>query len=411
MSTKKPSSANCKKALDPIRLFIFSVSASAAIYFIIYLIIGNGRFSDVFFKRCADFFMDFFNSIRDAAQGSGVYTERRVIYPPMANLIFLILSRFTPDAYNDTSFADRFDWSKYFPTMMLVVMFCCLLAIVYFFIIYTKLESPSRYTRFAFALLCFFSVPTLYMIERGNMIIFCMIALMIYAFTYNSTSKFHRELGLIALAFAFSIKLYPVVFGWLLVADKRFKDAVRCAIYGVLMLFLPCFFFGGPVCFLHLFNNIFNFSAGTDSTLASILRHLALPPTAESVLTALIYLWVLICGICFAVSPFIREQKWKTWVLGFATILCVPSLTSIYGWAFLIIPLMMICNSKERTGRDVAYAILLTIPFLFFPFRITYYISTSTAVVYLMSAVLSIWAVADTVKDLVAYIGSKRKTA
>ena len=77
--------------LDPRKnaasLFLLVVSLSALIYAIIYLFLGNGRFSDVFFIRCADFFMDFFNSIRDASQGSAVYTERGVIYPPMAKTI------------------------------------------------------------------------------------------------------------------------------------------------------------------------------------------------------------------------------------------------------------------------------------------------------------------------------------
>lgn len=354
--------------------------------------------------------MDFFNSIRDASQGSAVYTERGVIYPPMANLIFLILSRFTPNVYNDSSFADRFEWSRYFPAMMLVVMFCVAFALVYFFIIYTKLESRSKYTRFAFAFLAFFSVPTLYMIERGNMILFCMLALMVYGFTYNSESRLHRELGLICLAFAFSIKLYPVVFGWLLISDRRFKDAARCALYGVLMLLIPSFFFGGPSCFVWLFNNIFSFSAGSESALTSIFRFIGLSAPAQSILTALIYVWVLICGISFAVSSFIRKQQWKTWVLGFVTILCVPSLTSVYGWAFFMIPMVMLCNKKDRCASDIVYMILMTIPFMFLPFRIMFYVPMSTAAVYVMTAALSIWCVADTVKDLIKFIKTAHKS-
>ena len=408
MTTNKPSPSATNKKFDPAKFFVACVTVSAVIYFVIYLIIGNGRFSDVFFKRCADFFMDFFNSVRDASQGSGVYTERGVIYPPMANLIFLIMSRFTPNAYNDTSFSDRYEWSNYFPAMMLVVMLCTAIAMVYFFIVYTRLDTPSRNTRFAFAFLSFFSVPVLYTVERGNMILFCVLALMIYGFTYNSNSKLHRELGLIALAFAFSIKLYPVVFGWFLIADKRIKDALRCALYGILMLLLPSFFFGGPVCFVYVFDNIFNFSTGTGSTLTSIFNYLALSEGAQSAVTVLTYAWVLVCGLCFAISPFIKEQRYKTWVLGLVTILCVPSLTSLYGWAFFVIPLVIICNKKERTARDIAYTVLMTIPFMFLPFRIMYYVATSTAAVYFMTAALSIWAVTDTAINATHYIKTKR---
>ena len=41
-------------------LFITVVAVSAVIYTVIAMILGNGRFSDIFFIRCADFYMDFF---------------------------------------------------------------------------------------------------------------------------------------------------------------------------------------------------------------------------------------------------------------------------------------------------------------------------------------------------------------
>ena len=94
-------------------------------------------------------------------------------------------------------------------------------------------------------------------------------------------------------------------------------------------------------------------------------------------------------------------------MLGLVTILCVPSLTSLYGWAFFVIPLVIICNKKERTARDIAYTVLMTIPFMFLPFRIMYYVATSTAAVYVMTAALSIWAVTDTAINATHYIKTK----
>ena len=405
MSNKAPRdtvSLQGKSRKSPARLFVLTVFISAIIYFTIYLFLGNGRFADFFFIRSADFFMDFFNSIRDAAQGSGVYTERGVIYPPMANLIYLALSRFTPDSYNNSTFEDRYSWPQYFTPLVLVVLVTTALAIIYFFLVFSNVQSSSRLKKFAFAFLAFFNVPVLYMIERGNMIVFCLIALLVYAFTYNSENKVYRELGLIALAFAFSIKLYPVVFGWFLLADKRFKDALRCLIYGLLMLIIPCFFFGGPSCFVYVFLNIFSFSSGSGSTLSVVLNFIHTPDAIQTLVNILAYLWVLICGICFAVSPFIRpNEPWKTYVLGFVTILCVPSLTSIYSWAFLMIPLMMLCHQKHLTRSDWLYAIFITIPFAFIPFRFSFHVSPNTVLIYLMTAVLSVFAVTDTLRALI----------
>ncbi len=381
----------------PVNMFITAVAASAIVYTVIYLILGNGRFSDVFFIRCADFFMDFFNSIRDASQGSGVYTDRGVIYPPMANLIYLVLSRFTPSSYNDSSFKNRYSWSSYFAPMMLVVIVTAACAIVFFFIVYSVSKNGSRLNRALFAFFAFFSVPVLYLVERGNIIILSLIALMIYAFTYNSENRSHREIGLIALAFAFSVKLYPVVFGWFLIADKRYKDAVRCAIYGLLMLVIPSFFFGGPICFYYVFLNIFDFSTGSGSTLSVMMDYVHFPSIVQSIVSALAWLWVVICGACFAVSAFIRKSEpWKTWIVGLVTIMCVPSLTSLYSWAFFIIPLIMLFNRGEgNTGRDRAYAVMMTVPFIFLPFRISYHVSPNIVLVYVMTIVLSVFCVAD----------------
>ena len=394
---------------SPARLFIWAVSLGALVYTVIYMIIGNGSFANMFFTRCSDFFMDFFNSIRDASQGSAVYTERHVIYPPMANLIYLALSRFTPSAYNDSTFNARYTWTNYFTPMMLVVIWCVACALVFVFIVTSVLKKGSNTKKFLVAALTFFSAPTLYLLERGNIIVLALIALMVYAFTYNSKESWKRELGLLCLAFSFSIKLYPVVFGWFLIADKRFKEALRCVIYGFLMLLIPSFFFGGPACFYQLFLNIFSFSSGEGSTLEVILNFINMPAIGQKIFTLLVYLWVLICGVCFAVSPFIRKDApWKTWAVGLVTILCVPSLTSIYSWAFMVIPLLMLFNIDKANKNHIIYSVMLTIPFIMLPFRFNSHVSTNTVSVYVMTAVLSVFCVIDTVKDFRAFVAQKK---
>ena len=237
-----------------------------------------------------------------------------------------------------------------------------------------------------------------------------LIALMIYAFTYYSESRVKREIGLIALAFAFSIKLYPVVFGWLLISDKRYKDAIRCALYGLAMLVIPSFFFGGLSCFYQVFLNIFDFSTGSGSTLSVIMNFIHIPDIGQSIISLLVWAWVLICGTCFAFSAFIRPEKaYKTWALGLVTICCVPSLTSIYSWAFFIIPLIMLFNKQcGYARRDLTYMIMMTIPFVFLPFRITFHVSPNTVLIYVMTAVLSVFCVIDMLLDLKEYRINKK---
>ena len=392
----------CKKTVRSIReksspanVFVWMMALSFAFYAVFYAFYGRAAFVDVFFSRCGDLFMDFFNSVRDAAQGPAVYTERRVIYPPMANLIYLICSKFIPDTYNRSDWFNRHSWMQY-PE---AVFFICLFSLIFILVLYNLFHesvSGGRWTKFLFSFFAIFNIPVLYMIERGNIIIFCFISLLVYAMTYNSQNRVHRELGLIALAFAFSLKLYPVIFGWFLLVDKRFKDAVRCAIYGVAMLILPSFFFGGLSCFVQVYKNITSFSAavGTVNSISVVAGYSGIP---EAVWNMGAYAWCFICVLCFVLSPFIHRERWKCWMLGISFILTVPSLTAMYTWAFLLVPIIMFSNSDKFRRKDWFFFMIITILFMFTIFRFNYYLTINSLLLYPFTAILSITAVADTV--------------
>ena len=57
---------------------------------------GESTFLGIFHAQGDTLFSDFFRSVRDAATGSAVYSERRVIYPPLANALFWLISRVMP---------------------------------------------------------------------------------------------------------------------------------------------------------------------------------------------------------------------------------------------------------------------------------------------------------------------------
>ena len=86
------------KRKNPAEFFAAFMAVSLIIYLIASLIWGGKVLCGIFFADGTDLFMDFFNSVRDVSQGTGVYTDRGVIYPPMANLIFLLCLRLIPEA-------------------------------------------------------------------------------------------------------------------------------------------------------------------------------------------------------------------------------------------------------------------------------------------------------------------------
>lgn len=391
--------------MSPARFFVMLMALSFTVYVIFYAVRGQAGFVDIFFVRTKDLFMDFFNSVRDASQGPEVYTVRHVIYPPMANLIYLICSRFLPTAFNQSGWYERLTWREYSEAIFFITVFTLLLTVILYTLIYESVKG-SKTQRFLFAFFAIFSVPILHMLERGNMILFCLIALFVYAFTYNSENKIHREIGLLCLAFAFSLKLYPVIFGWRLLTDKRYKEAIRCAIYGVLMLILPSIPFGGFSCFVQIFRNITSFSGGSTTAISVIAGYTGIPAPAIKIAA---YMWCFVCVACFLLAPFIhKEKKWKMWMLGILVIITVPSLSSLYVWAFLLIPMIMISNSEKRNRGDWFFFVIMSLLFAFTLLRFNSYLTINTFLMFPFIAILSITAVADSIICGVRRIGSIR---
>lgn len=383
--------------------FALCVLISAALYLILSAVTQGRVLSSVFFDHMEDSFMDFFNSVRDASLGGGAYTERKVIYPPMANLIFWLLSFVTPKEYNATSFDDRYTWSDYPANVALIWIFITVSTAVLALIVYRSVKL-ERKKKILFAAVAIFSVPVLNMLERGNIMIWAFIALVIYAVTYNSESALVRELGLVSLAFSFSLKLYPIMFAWILLADKRYKEFFRCAIYSLALLILPSFFFGGPSCLLTILQNILSFSSGTGNALSVISRYCKIP---YSLVSALAYAWFGLCAVTFAVSPFVHKERWKAWAIGCITFLSYPALTSTYAWALFIIPIIYLVRDGYDEDWRVAggrrgYLYPMLLPFLFFcipmPMRVP--VTVNAIVVYVFIVIIAAYAMYDTSKQV-----------
>lgn len=99
-----------------------------------------------------------------------------------------------------------------------------------------------------------FSYPFfLYAFERGNPVMYTMFFLWGGIVLKDSNSKFLRELGLIFVAISAGFKLYPALFGFIWLAEKRYKEAVRLVIYGLMAFFIPFLFVGNFTSYLSTF--------------------------------------------------------------------------------------------------------------------------------------------------------------
>ncbi|MBS1305483.1 MAG: hypothetical protein DBY05_02370 [Clostridiales bacterium] len=361
-SSIKSAVKNFFKRKNPAQFFIAMMALSLIIWLVSSLIVGEKFFTGIFFNNGTDLFMDYFNSIRDVFQGIGVYTERHVIYPPMANLIFLLCLRFVPDEYAATSFNDRYLWVNYPSAILSCLLFILIFAVLFLLLCQRYMRFNGK-TKLLFSFFLLANVPMLYLLERGNIILISTLFTGIYIFTYDSKSKLAREIGLFSLAFAFSIKLYPAALGWMLIADKRYKEALRCVIYGILLLIIPSFFFGGPKCLIWMMENIFSFSSGNSGW--DTISHAVHIPVI--VLKIIFYIGIVTCIVFFILSSFFQKERWKVWTFACALFMAAPPLHAVYGWNLFLIPLILLCNEKTLNGKNLLYFLFIAFPFLFIP--------------------------------------------
>ncbi|MDO4490605.1 MAG: glycosyltransferase 87 family protein [Lachnospiraceae bacterium] len=109
----------------------------------------------------------------------------------------------------------------------------------------SRLNLPKTRER----LLCFTvltSVPLLFgAVERGNLTMYVAALTLIAFLLKDAESKWAREAALLLIAIAAGLKFYPAFMGLLYLREKRFKEAGRLIVYGILAVFLPFAFCGG----------------------------------------------------------------------------------------------------------------------------------------------------------------------
>ena len=94
-----------------------------------------------------------------------------------------------------------------------------------------KYKIGNGLDKFLFAVSMFLSVPMIFLLERGNILILVISLLFVFLYGYDSEKASTRHLAYICLAIAVSIKLYPVVFGLLLLRKKKNFKNIACSVY------------------------------------------------------------------------------------------------------------------------------------------------------------------------------------
>lgn len=368
---------------------------------------GNSFGESLYYNgRRTDLFMDFFNSMRDASN-SDVYTGRNNIYPPLSLLIFKFLDLFVDPQLVKTTSEDKVLMELNQRTMMIFFLFAiiCVIFTVRVLNAYLNTLNLDKKTRSEGRVLIFLlllSYPMIFGIERGNIVLLCYFFTAYFVFFYKSENKLMRELSYVSLAIAAGIKIYPAFFGLLLLYDKRWKDAGKTILYGIIAFAVPALFFihpsslfeAGNVSASHsgmlailgeegngfvstLIQNIITFTTKRKSVvnLSSVsIENIIFLIAPGSVITANIVM--VSFDVIAALMIFLAKKDWQKSFLICYMMLNIPAASTSYAIFFLVIPfLQFMFGEKEHTRIDWLYLVLFTL--LFVPLPTLWYFNSA----------------------------------
>ena len=342
-----------------------------------------------------DIFMDFFNSIRDGGSPN-VYSERNNIYPPLCILIFRLFSKLIDPELVSTHFKQR-TWLQMDELCMMIYFLFAILSILSLCRLiesYINIRNDKKFKLHAavISFLAIISYPVMFCLERGNILILSVVFAMFFIFFKDSPNPVIREMSYIALACSAGIKLYPAVFGLILIIEKKYKDAIRLMIYGVIIVVFPIIFFLDDFTSkTAAVSSLLNISAagvaneGTTSVLVKILKNLLSFATNKKSslnfssvsIQNIIYIFrpanattiaKIVCAITEVIAlvcAFVTKSNWKRIFLICYLMLNIPSASNSYALSFLLIPFIMFMFGKEERMKSDrffvgTFAVLLT---------------------------------------------------
>ena len=349
---------------DPVEYFIALMLVGLTVFSLRCMIGGSDALIGIFFERCEYLFYDFFAPVRDASMGVGVYTEMGSIYPPLSNLILSLFSLCLPAEFLSLPREQFYLWYLY-PTAILtyLLFFTASLLLLYALLMREK-HAPVKKNLFTLLVLC--SFPFVFLAERGNTVLLCVIAMLIYTQNYSSERPLAREVGLFALAVATGLKFYPVLLGLPLLADKRYKDALHACVYGLVCFFVPSLFYRGPISVFWAIKNTLGFSGSSTAIADDFMVQNGISTQLGGSLLLVFYIAV----IAFAIlSALVERKPWKSWMFAATVMLTMPSIFSSYNWLLLLPALVAFLREEKLKGLNWAYFFLLTVPFFTYPPR------------------------------------------
>lgn len=321
----------------------------------------------ILFFDHSDAGMDHFNSLLATAERRP-YTVHHITYPPLAAMLYylffsLLDKRFVAQVIaGNASFSAR-DLRHYSFAVIPYILFTLLSLLLIALTIRHALKLSDK-EKTATILGVVLSCGVISALDRGNNILFILGLLMFYTLFYDSENKVMAELALLALAVATGLKLYPVVFGVLLVRKHKYWQGFRAVGYILLALFLPFFFFEGWEAIRLWMENFLlakvRYVHPGALNLDSILRSFGLVLETElpDILRTLFMALYVFVGLLGAI---VYKEGYKSVAFCSFAIIGFAGVSPKYTLALTCLPLVVLLAHGVKKWLDWVYFALLTL--------------------------------------------------
>lgn len=304
--------------------------------------------NSVFHHHLTDSFYDFYN-INDFFYNRSPYIECDSSYPPFN---FIIASPFVEIQKHD----------KFAARNVYIIVFVCLLILIS--VLTIRKYKLGLVNSILLPITCFVSAPLLFLLERGNYLIFTFTFVCLFLLSYDSKNIVIRELSYVWLAMAIATKFYPVAFALLLLKEKRIIDLLKAAGYTIILLVVPFFAMnGGFTSNIQAFlGHLRTFSSyqrlSVDISTNNMFRIFAYMfgfdynSNALSIFATVVrftLFFVMIVAIIFT------KKKWQAITLASLAAVIVPAPAMIHSLVFVIVGVVSFLLEEEKIKIDYVY--------------------------------------------------------
>lgn len=353
-----------------IQLAIVIVYAVSLVSVIISVLFGFSDVLENFFPKSATgYFTDLFAPYKSiysyTGSASEIYDNPGAIYPVFVRFFLKLIGGALPREYAQGAYTVSTMRDTSYGLTFAVIYEIIFSSIVLYCV--KKIIKSENFFESAFALCLMWSTPYLFLLERGNVLIITIAFLGIFIAWYDSESPIRREIALMSLALAAAMKIYPAVFGVLLLREKKIKESIRCAIYFMLSFIVPMLIMGGITLIKKYINNVFFFASAGGDVLEykpgridglNLLKYIADNWFGHlnwgNLAFKRLYIPLL---VILVIASLFYKKKWKAVLVGALVSVTFPTYVIIYSGTFYMFAFAMFFVDKKKNLMDILYAI------------------------------------------------------